>query len=242
MTVEVHFSLTWSEFSLSVDLQCPGRGVTALFGRSGSGKTTLLRAMAGLERVRGGRLVVNGEIWQDEKIFLPTHRRPVGYVFQEASLFSHLSVQDNLEYGMRRVGGVDQAHFSTIVDLLGIGGLLQRWPERLSGGERQRVAIARALLTRPRLLLMDEPLASLDQERKDEILPYLEQLHQELAIPVFYVSHALDEVVRLADYVVVLGQGRLLGCGPLQEMMARFDMPIRCGCGKTQGRHWRLMT
>ncbi|MBF0126902.1 MAG: molybdenum ABC transporter ATP-binding protein [Magnetococcales bacterium] len=230
MTIEVRFSLAVPHFSLEVDFRCPGRGVTALFGRSGSGKTTLLRAIAGLERVTGGRLVVNGEVWQDERFFLPVHQRPLGYVFQEASLFPHLSVRGNLEYGMRRISGrKDGLHRDAIITLLGIGGLLERKPERLSGGERQRVAIARALLTRPRLLLMDEPLASLDQERKDEILPYLEQLHADLEIPLLYVSHARDEVARLADHLVVLDGGRVLGAGPLAEMFARLDLPIRLG-------------
>ncbi|MBF0152735.1 MAG: molybdenum ABC transporter ATP-binding protein [Magnetococcales bacterium] len=229
MTIEARFRLVWPGFSLEADFQCPGKGVTVLFGHSGSGKTTLLRAIAGLEKVTGGRLVVNGETWQDEGIFLPTHLRPLGYVFQEASLFPHLSVRGNLDYGLRRVGRVEGSRFEAIVELLGIGGVLDRRPERLSGGERQRVAIARALLTQPQLLLMDEPLASLDQVRKDEILPYLEQLHGELEIPILYVSHALDEVARLADHLVVLDEGRVLGVGPLTEMLARLDLPIRLG-------------
>ncbi|MEO5348537.1 MAG: molybdenum ABC transporter ATP-binding protein [Magnetococcus sp. YQC-3] len=229
MTIEARFSLAWPGFSLNVDLQCPGKGVTVLFGRSGSGKTTLLRAIAGLERVAGGRLLINGVTWQDEGFFLPVHRRPLGYVFQEASLFPHLSVRGNLEYGMRRSGQADSALFAAMVERLGITTLLERRPERLSGGERQRVAIARALLTRPQLLLMDEPLASLDQERKNEILPYLEQLHAELAIPMLYVSHAPDEVARLADHLLLLEAGKLLASGPLTEMLARLDLPIRLG-------------
>jgi len=241
--IEARFKLDYPGFSLDVDLALPSTGVTALFGHSGSGKTTLLRAIAGLERVRGGRLVVDGEIWQDENTFLPTHQRPVGYVFQEASLFAHLSVRRNLEYGMRRYlpakrnpryaerasavpkGDTASHNFSKIVELLGIGHLLDRKPDRLSGGERQRVAIARALLTQPRLLLMDEPLAALDLARKEEILPYLEQLHEELSIPLFYVSHAPDEVARLADHLVVLDAGRALATGPLTETLARLDLP-----------------
>ncbi|MCK9388247.1 MAG: molybdenum ABC transporter ATP-binding protein [Sulfuritalea sp.] len=233
--IEARFKLDYPGFSLDVDLALPSTGVTALFGHSGSGKTTLLRAIAGLERVRGGRLAVDGEIWQDENTFLPTHQRPVGYVFQEASLFAHLSVRRNLEYGMKRTerraasavpkGDTASHNFSKIVDLLGIGHLLDRQPDRLSGGERQRVAIARALLTQPRLLLMDEPLAALDLARKEEILPYLEQLHEELSIPLFYVSHAPDEVARLADHLVVLDAGRALATGPLTETLARLDLP-----------------
>ncbi len=229
--IEVRFNLAYPGFALHIDLALPGQGITALFGQSGSGKTTVLRAIAGLERVPDGRLVMDGEVWQDQGVFLPTHRRPLGYVFQEASLFAHLSVRANLDYGRRRSAGAGagDAAFDHIVALLGIGMLLDRRPERLSGGERQRVAIARALLTRPRLLLLDEPLAALDQGRKEEILPYLEQLHAELAIPLLYVSHAPDEVARLADHLVVLDAGRVLGAGPLTETLARLDLPIRLG-------------
>jgi molybdate transport system ATP-binding protein len=229
--IEVRFKLAYPSFTLDIDLALPGQGITALFGHSGSGKTTVLRAIAGLERVPDGRLVIDGEVWQDQGVFLPTHRRPLGYVFQEASLFPHLSVRANLEYGRRRSAGAGagDAAFDHIVAMLGIAMLLDRRPARLSGGERQRVAIARALLTRPRLLLMDEPLAALDQGRKEEILPYLEQLHAELAIPLLYVSHAPDEVARLADHLVVLDAGRVLGAGPLTETLARLDLPIRLG-------------
>ncbi|MDO8790158.1 MAG: molybdenum ABC transporter ATP-binding protein [Sulfuritalea sp.] len=230
MSIEARFRLDYPGFTLDVDLSLPATGVTALFGHSGSGKTTLLRAIAGLERVPGGRLVFDGAVWQDDATWLPTHRRPLGYVFQEASLFPHLSVRGNLDYGMkrtwRRPAGAD---FQTIVDLLGIGALLDRKPDRLSGGERQRVAIARALLTQPRLLLMDEPLAALDLARKEEILPYLEQLDEVLHIPMLYVSHAPDEVARLADHIVVLDGGRALAAGPLTETLARLDLPIRLG-------------
>ncbi|MBF0434123.1 MAG: molybdenum ABC transporter ATP-binding protein [Magnetococcales bacterium] len=229
MTIEARFKLTYPGFSLDVNLEIPGCGVTALFGHSGSGKTTLLRAIAGLELVPGGRLSVNGHVWQDEKTWLPTHLRPLGYVFQEASLFPHLTVQGNLEFGMRRVGNTDSLHFKAMVTLMGLEDLLQRKPKRLSGGERQRVAIARALLTKPQLLLMDEPLASLDQERKKEILPYLEELHATLEIPLLYVSHAPDEIARLADHLVVLSGGQVLGMGTLTEMLARLDLPIRLG-------------
>ena len=243
--IEARFKLDHPGFTLDVDVSLPAAGVTALFGPSGSGKTTLLRAIAGLERVADGRLVIDGEVWQDAASCLPTHRRPLGYVFQEANLFAHLSVQANLDYGMKRTAsrtpcgvfhpaGVPRGFpsvidFSGIVDLLGIGPLLDRKPERLSGGERQRVAIARALLTQPRLLLMDEPLAALDHARKQEILPYLEQLHATLKIPMLYVSHAPDEVARLADHLVVLEAGRVLASGPLTETLARIDLPIRLG-------------
>ena len=230
MSIEARFRLDYPGFCLDVDLALPGAGVTAIFGPSGSGKTTLLRAVAGLERVSGGRLFVDGECWQDGEHFRPTHRRPLGYVFQEASLFPHLSVRGNLDFGMKRSGGRSvSAEFSGIVELLGIGHLLERRPATLSGGERQRVAIARALLTSPRLLLMDEPLAALDLARKQEILPYLERLHDELEIPVLYVSHSPDEVARLADHLVALDNGRAVAAGPLAATLARVDLPIRLG-------------
>lgn len=228
MTIEARFRLDWTGFSLDVDLALPGRGVTALFGHSGSGKTTLLRCVAGLEKAQGGRLRVGGEVWQENGHFLPTHKRALGYVFQEASLFPHLTVRNNLAYGLKRAGAgkvsLDQA-----VELLGIGHLLERKPDRLSGGERQRVAIARALALSPKILLMDEPLAALDHDRKQEILPYLERLHDELEIPVLYVSHAPDEVARLADHLVALEGGRVVAQGPLAETLARLDLPIRLG-------------
>jgi molybdate transport system ATP-binding protein len=196
-TISARFHLGWPGFTLDVDLDMPGRGVTALFGHSGSGKTTLLRCIAGLERVPGGVLSVNGEVWQDDAVFLPTFKRPLGYVFQEASLFPHLNVRRNLEFGLKRVNAADRrVSLENAIDLLGIGSLLDRLPKRLSGGEKQRVAIARALAVSPKVLLMDEPLAALDLERKQEILPYLERLHDELEIPVLYVSHAPDEVAR----------------------------------------------
>jgi molybdate transport system ATP-binding protein len=223
--IRARFKLALAGFVLDVNLELPGRGVTALFGHSGSGKTTLLRCIAGLETVRGGALSVNGAVWQDATTFVPTHHRPLGYVFQEASLFAHLSVRANLEYGMKRVppalrrGGLDAS-----IELLGIGALLERATEGLSGGERQRVAIARALAVSPELLLLDEPLASLDLARKQEILPYLQRLHDDLDIPVVYVSHAPDEVARLADHVVLLDNGRVVAQGGLQDTLSRLDL------------------
>ena len=196
-----------SAFTLDVDLQLPGRGITALFGPSGCGKTTLLRAVAGLVRPAPGRVVVNGEVWQDDaaSVWRPTHRRPLGVVFQEASLFDHLNVQRNLDFGRRRVPASERhVSLEQAIDLLGIAPLLQRNPASLSGGERQRVAIARALATSPRLLLMDEPLAALDAARKAELLPYFERLQRELDMPVLYVTHSLDEVARLASEVVLM--------------------------------------
>jgi molybdate transport system ATP-binding protein len=230
MSLLARFQLDNPGFTLDVDLALPGQGVTALFGPSGCGKTSVLRCMAGLNRTPGGRLTVNGEVWQNEALFVPTHRRALGYVFQEANLFPHLSVRRNLLYGRSRVPAAQQrVAWDSVVDLLGIGQLLDRLPQGLSGGERQRVAIARALLSSPRLLLMDEPLAALDAERKNEFLPYLERLHDELDIPVVYVSHAPDEVARLADHIVVLREGRVLAAGPLTETLARLDQPLHLG-------------
>ena len=230
MSVRARFRLPYPAFTLDVDLDLPGQGITALFGRSGSGKTTLLRCIAGLERSAAGFLAVNGETWQHGAHRLPVHRRPLGYVFQEARLFPHLDVAANLEFGRRRIAA-DQRRVSLAraVELLGIGHLLERRCDRLSGGERQRVAIARAVATSPRLLLMDEPLAALDHARKQEILPYLEQLRDELEIPVLYVSHSPDEVARLADYLVLLEAGRVMAHGPLGEVLSRLDLPVRLG-------------
>ncbi|MFC3609223.1 molybdenum ABC transporter ATP-binding protein [Stutzerimonas tarimensis] len=226
--IHARFRLTWPGFELDVDLNLPGRGVTALFGHSGSGKTTCLRCVAGLERAAEARLEVNGECWQDSAagLFVPVHQRPLGYVFQEASLFPHLTVRRNLDFGRRRVASASRrVQWDHVIELLGIGHLLDRLPDRLSGGERQRVGIARALLTSPRLLLMDEPLAALDLKRKNEILPYLERLREELDIPVLYVSHSPDEVARLADHVVLLDGGKVVAQGGLRETLARLDLP-----------------
>lgn len=227
--IHARFRLDWPGFTLDVDLQLPATGVTALFGHSGSGKTTLLRCMAGLERAPEGRLTINGDVWQDGAHWLPTFKRPLGYVFQEASLFAHLSVMGNLRYGMKRAKDKQRVSLEQAIELLGIGHLLDRKPDLLSGGERQRVAIARALAVSPRLLLMDEPLAALDLKRKREILPYLERLHDELEIPIIYVSHSPDEVARLADYIVAMEGGRVLAQGPLAETLTRIDLPIRIG-------------
>lgn len=224
--IQAKFKARLGDFKLDVDLDLPGRGVIALFGHSGSGKTTVLRSIAGLERFEG-RLEVNGEVWQDRKRFLPVHKRPIGYVFQEASLFPHLTVKQNLAFGLKRIPvAVRQIEMEQVVEWLGIEHLLSRKPQRLSGGERQRVAIARALLTSPRLLLMDEPLSALDSSSKADILPYLERLHDELSIPVIYVSHSPDEVARLADHLVLMEGGEVVASGPIGELMTRLDLSI----------------
>ncbi len=225
--IQARFRLDWPGFVLDVDLAFPSRGVTALFGPSGSGKTTLLRCIAGLEQAPHGFLAIDGEVWQNGKHWLPTHKRPVGYVFQEASLFPHLSVAGNLRYGQKRIAADERVSLGQAIELLGIGPLLDRKPERLSGGEKSRVGIARALAVSPRILLMDEPLASLDFKRKQEVLPYLERLHNELDIPVVYVSHSCEEVAMLADHLIALERGRVSGSGPLSEMLSRLDLPVR---------------
>jgi molybdate transport system ATP-binding protein len=226
--IEARLSLARPGFTLDVDLQLPERGVSVLFGPSGCGKTTVLRALAGLERPHG-RVALGDAVWQDDaqRRFVPAHQRPLGYVIQEAALFPHLSVARNLDYGRRRSGPAAQDFaLDAVVDLLGIGALMDRRPATLSGGERQRVAIARALATAPRLLLMDEPLAALDTQRKAEILPFLERLHRSLALPIVYVTHAMDEVARLADHLVLLREGRVLAAGPLAKLLARPDLPL----------------
>lgn len=222
-----NLQLNRGDFSLSFDQQLPASGVTALFGSSGSGKTSLLRCIAGLERAAGS-LQVNGVVWQNDKQFLPTHQRRMAYVSQESSLFPHLSVRANLQYGWQRTPAHERkVTLTQAVEWLGLSPLIERKDtEKLSGGERQRVAIARALLTSPRLLLLDEPLAALDSLSKQEILPYIERLHRELDIPVIYVTHALDEVTRLSDHLVLLEQGRVIASGALHQVLSSLDLPL----------------
>jgi molybdate transport system ATP-binding protein len=230
----IRLNLTRPTFTLDVDLDLPGDGITVLFGVSGSGKTSLLRCVAGLERTPGAVVSIAGETWQDDAagICLPTWQRPLGYVFQEASLFEHLSVRKNLQFGLKRSHTPSgAAALDAAVDLLGIAGLLDRTTGQLSGGERQRVAIARALATQPRLLLLDEPLASLDQARRKDILPWLERLRDELKIPMLYVTHSSDEVARLADTLVVLDAGTVKACGPVADVLAATDGAVVLGDG-----------
>ncbi len=225
MTIDGTLRLQRESFLLDVDFSVPHSGVTAIFGPSGSGKTTLLRAIAGLEPQAQGRLTVGDSVWQDARMFVPPHKRALGYVFQESSLFQHLTVENNLRFGFKRTQkGTARVAFDEAVSLLELDDLLPRRPAELSGGERQRAAIARALLAGPELLLMDEPLAALDQRRKGDILPYLERLYDELDIPVFYVSHSIDEVARLADQIVVLNKGRVAASGAIQDVMTRLDL------------------
>jgi molybdate transport system ATP-binding protein len=217
--IQAQFKGRLGGFVLDVALEAPETGVTVLFGPSGSGKTTLLRCLAGLTRLEG-RLQVGGEVWQEGRRFTPPHRRRVGYVFQDAALFEHLSVRGNLLYGRRRAGLAKDAEFDRLVDLLGLEPLLERGPAKLSGGERQRVAIGRALLSAPRLLLLDEPLASLDAARKAEVIPYLDALKREAGLPVFYVTHDVTEAARLGDRMLMLRGGRIVQSAALKAPAA----------------------
>jgi molybdate transport system ATP-binding protein len=224
------FQLNFGDFQFDVDLCLPGSGVTVLLGPSGCGKTTLLRCIAGLERSPNGYFAINGTVWQnsDNNLFVPTHQRSLGYVFQEANLFPHLSVNGNLQFGLKRIATQqnDNNHLNSVIELLGISYLLDRMPERLSGGEKQRVAIARALVLNPDILLLDEPLASLDEKRKQEVMPFLLKLHQKLKIPVIYVTHSQQEAAQLADTLVLLDNGRVQAAGSVSETLSRIDLPL----------------
>ncbi len=224
--LEVAVQHRQGEFKLDASFAA-GAGLTALFGRSGSGKTTLVNVIAGLVKPQAGRVTVDGETLVDRArgLFVPPHRRRVGYVFQEGRLFPHMTVRQNLRYGRWFTPSSERrAKEADVIDMLGIGALLQRHPQSLSGGEKQRVAIGRALLASPRILLMDEPLAALDEARKAEILPYIERLRDEAGLPIVYVSHAVAEVVRLATTVVAMENGRVTASGPASEVMSRLDL------------------
>ncbi|AKR57065.1 Molybdenum transport ATP-binding protein ModC [Devosia sp. H5989] len=212
-------------FRLDVAFDAPLDGVTALFGPSGSGKTTVLRAIAGLEHLKG-RCALGRHVWQDALHFVPVHKRGIGYVFQEPSLFPHLSVRANLLYGNRRARGARAITFDAVVELLKIWKLLDRAPERLSGGERQRVSLGRALLSQPRLLLLDEPMSALDRGAKEEILPYFEALHTALGLPMILVSHDIAEVERLASHMLLMSNGKITASGPLNVLLTRPDLPF----------------
>jgi molybdate transport system ATP-binding protein len=224
--IEIDVEKRLGDFRLEARFTAPATGITALFGRSGAGKTTLVNLLAGLERPDRGRIAVDGEVLfsAEDGVDVPTERRRLGYVFQEGRLFPHYSVRGNLTYGRRRGARGAAVSVEAVVALLGLEALLDRRPGDLSGGEKQRVAIGRALLAEPRLLLMDEPLASLDTPRKAEIMPFIERLRDELHIPIIYVSHAMDEIVRLADTLVLLSEGRVAAVGPVEELTSRLDL------------------
>ncbi|HSU98954.1 MAG TPA: molybdenum ABC transporter ATP-binding protein [Roseiarcus sp.] len=227
--IRAEFRGAIGKFALDARFTAPAKGVTALFGPSGCGKTTVLRCIAGLLHV-DGVCQIDGEVWQDRNgAFLPTHKRPLGYVFQEASLFQHLSVRRNLLFGAPRNDGAAAGQpiaFDEVVELLGVERLLDRSPRNLSGGERQRVAIGRALLSQPKLLLMDEPLSALDRATKNEILPFLERLRDRLKLPVVYITHDIAEVERLADQMVLMEKGRVIGAGPLEDLQSDPALPL----------------
>ncbi len=225
--LSANFDVSFPGFHLEARLNIPESGVTVLFGPSGSGKTTLLRCLAGLERSSAGFMQVGETIWQDESrdLFVPVHERSIGVVFQEPRLFPHLSVRSNLLYGFKRIPVQERRIvLDDVVEVLNIGHLLDRRPRFLSGGEGQRVAIGRALLTSPRLLLMDEPLASLDSERKREIVPYIRRLQTTWGIPIIYVSHSLEEILQLVDTMVLLKEGKIVAQGPAKKVFSDLDL------------------
>ena len=223
--IELRLQLARATFMLDVALTLPAQGVSVVFGPSGSGKSTLLRAIAGLESAARGRVRIGNTVWQDEGLHLPSHRRAVGVVFQHAALLPHLSVHGNLRYGWRRCGAAADA-LDEWIEKLALAPLLARSPATLSGGERQRVALGRALVCRPRWLLLDEPLSALDAQRRAEILPYLETIRAQANIPVLYVTHAVEEAARLADYLVLLEAGKVRIAGPALEVLNRVDLPL----------------
>ena len=257
-SIHLQIKMSRAAFKLDVDLQLPGQGISAIFGPSGSGKTTLLRAVAGLEKNQDGCIQIGANIWQDSQrgIYLPTWQRSLGYVFQESSLLPHLNVTENLNFGLKRalktMGSTPSQASKALhasIELLGIGNLLQRKPNELSGGERQRVAIARAIAMQPQLLLMDEPLASLDAARRQEIFPWLSKLRDELKMPMLYVTHSAEEVTRLADHLVVLDKGQVKAQGPVGEVLTQVVNPVLVGedagaliegCVGAVDSHWHL--
>jgi molybdate transport system ATP-binding protein len=227
--IECKIKVQLESFMLDANFSIPDRGITVVFGPSGSGKTTLLRAIAGLEKSDKGFLKIGDSVWQKGEDFLATHKRQIGYVFQDAALFDHLDVKGNLNFVIKRAIGLKEDFIESIHNLLEIKTLLNRKTTQLSGGERQRVAIARALLTNPKILLLDEPLSALDLKRKNEILPYLDSIHNDLEIPILYVTHSQDEMSRLADHLLLIEDGNIVGSGPVNDMLTRFDMPLSHG-------------
>ena len=221
--INAAFKINYPDFNFDVNLQLPASGITVVFGPSGSGKTTLLRCMAGLEKL--GKMEISGQVWQDENVFIPLNQRAIGMVFQESRLFTHLNVRENLLYGYKRTQvDLRKLHLDAIVRVLALKNLLGRKIEKLSGGEKQRVALGRALLTSPRLLLMDEPLAALDARRKKEIIPFIKKVAKELSIPIIYVTHSMSEVLQLVDTMVILKDGKVVNCGPVEKIFSNIHL------------------
>ncbi len=226
MTIAVDIAASAGDFQLQTKFALPESGISAIFGPSGAGKTTLLRALAGLQHATGN-IQIGGSVWLNAGRNLPVHEREIGFVFQHTNLFSHLSVRGNLEYACSRATSSNhRVTMDQAIELLALKDFLERDTAKLSGGERQRIAIARALLSSPKLLLLDEPLAALDQNRKNEILTLLKRLHTELDLPILYVSHALGEIARIADQLLLLNDGKITASGPIQEMLTRLDLPL----------------
>ena len=227
MTLEVRLALQRDNFDMDFSMSVPASGAIAISGPSGCGKTTVLRCLAGLDRHPNATVRLGDQTWQDAERFVPPHQRALGYVFQETTLFAHLSVADNVAFGWKRLAAAERrVALEDAIDLLGIAPLLSRKPDALSGGEKQRVAIARAVASSPRLLLMDEPLASLDDISKRDILPYLDSVCAQLSVPLIYVSHSTDEVARLADTLVLLRKGRVVASGPIHDLLTSLDLPL----------------
>ena len=222
------FKVDYPGFNLDIDLQIPASGITVVFGPSGSGKTTLLRCLAGLEK--SGKMEIAGQVWQNENIFIPVNLRAIGMVFQESRLFPHLKVRDNLLYGYKRTPlNSRRLHLEDIARVLSLEKLQERSIDKLSGGEKQRVALGRALLTSPKLLLMDEPLAALDAQRKTEIIPFIRKVEKELSIPIIYVTHSMSEVLQLVDTMVILKDGKVVKYGPVGKVFS--DIQLRESIG-----------
>ena len=231
--LQAKFKMDFPGFNLDVELNLPAKGVTVVFGPSGSGKTTLLRCLSGLERAPSGFLKLADQVWQDEKTFLPIQDRKIGMVFQDSRLFPHLSIRENLVYGYQRTLPADRKlQLDEVVQVLDLEHLLQRRPEKLSGGEKQRVAIGRALLTSPKLLLMDEPLASLDMQLKAEIIPFVKRIEDEFQTPIIYVTHSMNEVLQLVDTMVIMKSGKVANSGPVEEVFS--DVQLREAVGDEQ--------
>ena len=226
--LKVAFKVDYPGFNLDIDLQLPASGITVVFGPSGSGKTTLLRCLAGLEK--SGKMEIAGQVLQDENTFIPVNLRAIGMVFQESRLFPHLKVRDNLLYGYKRTPvNSRRLHLEDIGRVLSLEKLFERSIDKLSGGEKQRVALGRALLTSPKLLLMDEPLAALDAQRKTEIIPFIRKVEKELSIPIIYVTHSMSEVLQLVDTMVILKDGKVVKYGPVGKVFS--DIQLREAIG-----------